>query len=299
MHYSTSKAELPSLLVSSVVDSFGVDSLIVLGGGSGIGLMITQALAVNGAKVYIVGRTEEKLDTVAREYNGNDIDGEIIPLQGDVSKKEDIIRLYDEVSKREKCLCILVNNAGIAGPTFEQEAQSPEEAKKNLFDPEDATFGAWEKIFRVNVAQIYFTTTAFLPLLARSTEEHENYSGTVINIASVSGLLKNPQHHPAYNASKAAAIHLSRMLANIVAQNRFKIRINSISPGVFPSEMTTGESGEDQKSHIPKEQYDKVPARRPGNEEDIARAVIHLAVNQYINGHNEVVDGGYSLIEGY
>jgi len=149
------------------------------------------------------------------------------------------------------------------------------------------------------VAQIYFTTTAFLPLLAHSTEEHKDYSGTVINITSVSGLLKDSQHHPAYNASKAAAIYLSRTLANLVAQNRFKIRINSISPGVFPSEMTTGGSGQDQKSHIPKEKYDKVPARRPGNEEDIARAVIHLVVNQYINGHNELVDGGYSLIEGF
>jgi len=261
--------------------------------------MITQALAVNGAKVYIVGRSEDKLNAVAEQYNGEDIDGEIIPLQGDISKKEDISRLYDDISKREKCLCILVNNAGTSGSTFEQEFHSPEEAKKNLFDTNEATFEEWEKIYRTNVAQIYFTTTAFLPLLAHSTQQHKNYSGTVINIASVSGLIKNPQHHPAYNASKAAAIHLSRMLANIVSQNDFKIRINSISPGVFPSEMTTGESGEDQKSHIPKERYAKVPARRPGNEEDIARAVIHLVVNQYVNGHNELVDGGYSLIEGY
>merc|ERR1711964_555511 len=94
---------------------------LVTGGGSGIGLMITQALAVNGAKVYIVGRTGEKLDTVAKEYNGDDIDGEIIPLQGDVSKKEDIARLYNEISTREKCLCILVNNAGVSGSTFQQE----------------------------------------------------------------------------------------------------------------------------------------------------------------------------------
>src|SRR3954447_14329479 len=80
--------------------------------------MITQALAVNGAKVYIVGRTGEKLDAVAKQYNGDDIDGEIIPLQGDVSKKEDIARLYDEISKREKCLCILIDNAGVSGYTF-------------------------------------------------------------------------------------------------------------------------------------------------------------------------------------
>jgi len=272
---------------------------LVTGAGSGIGLMITQALAVNGARVYIVGRSGEKLDAVAKQYNGKDIDGEIIPLQADVSKKEDIARLYDEISGREKCLCILVNNAGISGATFQQEAQTPEEAKSNLFTNSDATFEEWESLYRTNVAQIYFTTTAFLPLLAHSTEEHEDFSGTVINIASVSGLIKDSQHHPAYNASKAAAIHLSRMLANIVAKNRFKIRINTISPGVFPSEMTTGDSGKDQKSYIPKEKYDKVPAHRPGNEKDIARAIVHLVVNQYINGHNELVDGGYNLMDGY
>lgn len=286
-------------LISNALFNLKGRVALVTGGGSGIGLMITQALAVNGARVYIVGRTGEKLDTVAEQYNGKDIDGEIIPLQGDISKKEEVARLYDEIASREKCLCILVNNAGISGATFQQEAQSPEEAKKNLFDAGEATFEEWERLYRTNVAQIYFTTTAFLPLLAHSTAEHTDYSGTVINITSISGLVKNAQHHPAYNASKAAAIHLSRMLANIVAQNRFKIRINSISPGVFPSEMTAGDSGPDQKSHIPKEDYDKVPARRPGKAEDMARAVIHLVVNQYVNGQDVVVDGGYSLMDGY
>jgi NAD(P)-dependent dehydrogenase (short-subunit alcohol dehydrogenase family) len=272
---------------------------LITGGSSGIGLMITQALAVNGAKVYIVGRSQEKLDAVAKQYNGQDIDGEIIPLQADISKKDEIARLYNEISSREKCLCILVNNAGVSSSTYQQEAQSAEEAKKNLFDAKDATFEEWEQVYRTNVSQIYFMTTAFLPLLSQSTEMHEDFSGTVINIASVSGALKSAQHHPSYNTSKAAAIHLSRILANMVANIGLKIRINSISPGVFPSEMTTGGSGQDQKSHIPKEKYSHLPARRPGNEKDIARAIIHLVVNQYISGHNEIVDGGYSLIEGF
>jgi NAD(P)-dependent dehydrogenase (short-subunit alcohol dehydrogenase family) len=62
---------------------------LVTGGGSGIGLMITQTLAVNGAKVYIVGRTEEKLERVA-EVHGKGIAGQIIPIQGDVASKEGV-----------------------------------------------------------------------------------------------------------------------------------------------------------------------------------------------------------------
>ena len=84
---------------------------LVAGGGSGMGLIATQALAVNGAKVYIGGRIEEKLETVARRY-GEDIAGEIILITADIFKKEDIRRLVSDISSREKCLCIVINNSG-------------------------------------------------------------------------------------------------------------------------------------------------------------------------------------------
>jgi len=271
---------------------------LVTGAGSGIGLMITQALAANGAKVYITGRTEEKLKTVVDQY-GAGIEGEIIPLPGDVSKKDDITRLVKDLSSREKCLCILVNNAGIDSHTFQHEASSAEEFKKNLFAPNEATFEDWESVYRTNVSSVFFLTTAFMPLLQKSTETHQGWSSTVINVASISGMVKNPQHHFQYNASKAATLHLSRMLANTVAENGIKVRINSLSPGVFPSEMTAGESGEDQKSFIPKDKYaDKVPAARPGKDDDMAQAALFFACNQYLNGQNVAVDGGYTLAAG-
>ncbi|RYP07430.1 hypothetical protein DL764_002507 [Monosporascus ibericus] len=270
---------------------------LVTGGGSGIGLMATQALVANGAKVYITGRTKEKLDAVAQQYSEGT--GSIIPLQCDVSVKSQIANLVKEISSREECLCILINNAGISGNTFQTEAGSAAEMKENLFESEKATFEDWTDVYRVNVPQIYFMTTAFLPLLQKSSERHPGWSGTVINISSISGLVKTAQHHFSYNASKAAAVHLTRMLASEIASNKLKIRVNSVAPGVFPSEMTAGESGENQKSHLDKEKYEgKVPAARPGKDEDMAQSVLFCAANQYLNGQTIVVDGGYSIAAG-
>jgi len=75
--------------------------------------------------------------------------------------------------------------------------------------------------------------------------------------------------------------------------------VNSIAPGYFPSEMTTSESNEENKSEMPQDGWRKdkmVPADRPGRDEDMAQAVLSLAVNKYINGQTLVVDGGL-LIE--
>ena len=259
--------------------------------------MATQALAVNGAKVYIVGRTSEKLDTVVKTY-GQNIAGEIISITADITSKSEISKLVKEIESREKCLCILINNAGISGSTLQTEAKSAEEMKKHLFDDESSTFEDWCNTYRTNVPQLFFMTTAFLPLLQKASEDQYGYSATVINISSISGIVQSSQHHFGYNASKAAAIHLTKLLASEVANNGLKVRINSIAPGVFPSEMTAGGSGEDQKSHIEKEKYEKVPARRPGNDQDMAGAVLFAATNQYLNGQTVSVDGGYLLHAG-
>ncbi len=256
--------------------------------------MAVQALAVNGAKVYIVGRTEEKLTTVA-DVHGKDIAGQIIPLQGDISSKDDIKRLVSEIESREKCLCILINNAGIATSSQKPEGETAADFKKNLFEPENATFDDWATTYKTNVAQLYFMTLAFLPLLEKATEHQPGFSGTVINITSISGQVLKSQAHFSYNASKAAANQVTKLLASEIANHGMKVRVNAIAPGVFPSEMTAKDSKDNQKSEIPAEKYAHLPARRPGNDRDMANAVLFAATNQYLNGQVVPVDGGYLL----
>ncbi|KAI4120248.1 MAG: hypothetical protein LQ338_007155 [Usnochroma carphineum] len=267
---------------------------LVTGGGSGIGLMAVQALAVNGARVYIVGRTDDKLERVA-ETHSQGISGQIIPLVADITSKKDIQGLVDEISRREKYLSILINNAGIATSTQQGSNSSAEEFKKNLFDNETAEFEDWAQIYKTNTAQLYFMTTAFLPLLQKSTDHIPSFSAAVINISSISGIVLKSQNHFAYNASKAAANHVTKMLASEVGNSGVKVRINAIAPGVFPSEMTASDSDENQKSSLPKDKYAHLPAQRPGNDRDMANAILFAATNQYLNGQIVPVDGGYLL----
>lgn len=256
--------------------------------------MAVQALAVNGAKVYIVGRTEEKLQTVADTY-GKGIAGSIIPLVADITSKEHIQNLVKEIESREECLCILINNAGISSSNQAPKGETGEDFKQNLFEPDSANFEDWTTTYKTNVAQLYFMTTAFLPLLEKSTERIKGFSGCVINITSISGSVLKSQGHFSYNASKGAANQLTKILASEVANHGMKVRINAIAPGVFPSEMTAGDSKENQKSEIPAEKYGHLPARRPGNDRDMANAILFVATNQYLNGQIVPVDGGYLL----
>lgn len=109
----------------------------------------------------------------------------------------------------------------------------------------------------------------------------------------MSGMMRNSQGHFAYNASKGAAVHLSKLMSSEF--EKADIRVNSIAPGYFPSEMTVKESREDNKSEMPHEKVQEkghVPAQRPGKDEEMAQAVIFLAKNMYVNGQVIAVDGG-------
>jgi NAD(P)-dependent dehydrogenase (short-subunit alcohol dehydrogenase family) len=212
---------------------------IVTGGGSGIGLMITQALVSNGAKVYITGRREEALKKVVDQYNTGP--GQIIALPGDVNDKSDIERLAAEMAKKEpEGIQLLVNNAGIArddNTKFSQAGQpdmsDPIAISKHFMksDPQ-----SWADTFQTNSTGPFFVSMAFLPQLAKGGNKTPGYASSVINVSSISGQMRGTSGgQPAYAASKAASTHISRMLATTFKDT--KVRVNTIAPGVFPSEV--------------------------------------------------------------
>lgn len=278
---------------------------VVTGGGTGIGLMITQALTANGAKVYITGRRQETLDVVVKNYSkqGGDNAGEIIGLACDVTKKEELQRLGEEIKKREpKGIHILVNNAGVAledgttkvnpeGENSEVDLSDAESISKWLLKADNSV---WSQTFDTNVTAQFLVAATFIPHLQTGLKNTPKYSPTIINIASISGATKSSSKGQfAYACSKAASLHLTNLLGTTLKQA--KIRVNCIAPGIFPSEMTTSTSDEKNKSRIEKEI--DCPAGRPGKDEDMAAAVLYLAGigGVYLNGQVLYPDGGMIL----
>ncbi|BFZ63248.1 hypothetical protein YB2330_004368 [Saitoella coloradoensis] len=284
----TNAAPTADLVASSLFDCSGLVAVIT-GGGTGIGLMIAQGLAANGAKVYIIGRRKDVLETAAKEH-GSDTKGEIIALVGDITDKAQIEELARQIKEKEGQVNLLVNNAGISGPTGKAEGKDAEEFKKNLWGQE---FSEWNDVWNTNVASHYFTTIGFLPLLEAGTKSKTGFSSSIINISSISGLTKDHQSHFAYNSSKAASIHLTRLMAKEFAP--LKIRVNTIAPGVFPSEMTTDESDDRNVSSYDKEM--EIPAGRAGDVKEMVGTALYLAskAGLYTNGVIIPVDGGFLL----
>lgn len=268
---------------------------LVTGGGTGIGLMATQALSANGAKVYITGRREKVVEKAAEEHTPKahdaPIEGEIIPIGGtDVTSKDSLQSLIKEIESKEKYLSLVVAAAGVPGPKEPRpDTEDATEHKKQSWDAESVQ--EWNDTYSTDVTAVYFTCLAALPLLQAAPKDH--YSSIIV-ISSMSGMMRHSQSHLAYNAAKAATVHLSKMMSKEYA--KFGIRVNSIAPGYFPSEMTMKESDERNKTHMPdekvKDKGHEVPAGRSGRDEEMGMAVIFLSKNAYVNGQILAIDGG-------
>jgi NAD(P)-dependent dehydrogenase (short-subunit alcohol dehydrogenase family) len=149
----------------------------------------------------------------------------------------------------------------------------------------------WLDTFSTNVVGQYFMSMAFLPLLAKGTSQTPGYSSQVVNVSSISGAMKGSSNGQfAYASSKASFTHLSRMLATTFKD--VKVRVNTIAPGIFPSEMTTGESDEGNKSELSTKLSN--PAGRGGHDTDMAASILFLAskAGTFYNEQILYPDGG-------
>lgn len=272
------------------------------GGGTGIGLIIAQGLAASGAKVYITGRRLDVLQKVADTWNGQKAGAAIIPLKMDVTDKDSITAGRKFIEEKEGKIHVLVNNAGQVGPTSPflgnpsaPELKDAETLGQALFNNE--TFGQWSDLYMINTFSVFFVTTAFLGLLDKGSKESEGYSSVVINITSISGVIKLAQEHFAYNSAKAAAAHLTKMLATEFALKKVNVRVNAIAPGVYASEMTYDEIKPEAVDKVGKGVL-PVPAARAGTGQEMAGTVVYLAspAGGYMNGQEIVIDGGYVAV---
>lgn len=153
---------------------------------------------------------------------------------------------------------------------------------------------AWADTFSTNVTSQFFVAAAFLPLLSKSLESTPGFSPSIVNITSISGVMKGSSNGQfAYASSKAAFLHLTRMMATTFVEA--KVRVNSIAPGVFPSEMTAGDSNEHQKSKLDSEASN--PAGRYGHDTDMGACILFLAGpgGVFMNGQVVYPDGGEPL----
>jgi 2-deoxy-D-gluconate 3-dehydrogenase len=239
---------------------------LVTGGSSGIGKMIAEGFAANGAKVYIASRKLHVCEEVAAELSKT---GTCIPLQADVSTHAGVLALAERMKALEPKLDVLVNNSGAAwGAPFD-----------------DFPEAGWDKVYALNVKAPFFLIQQLHGALKAAASAER--PSKVINIASINGLTVPDMDTFSYSSSKAALIHLTRVLARTLAKDH--IRVNAIAPGPFPSKMMA-ETIEKNGDKI----LNRVPAGRFGQPEDAAGVAIFLAsrASDYVHGAVLPMDGG-------
>jgi NAD(P)-dependent dehydrogenase (short-subunit alcohol dehydrogenase family) len=241
-------------------------TVLITGGGSGIGRATALAFAGEGAAVAVAGRRREPLDQTVRLIK--DAGGQASAVTADVSSPADAERLVAVTAERHGGLHIAFNNAGIieAGP---------------LADMDDA---AWDRQVAVNL------TGVFLAMKHEITHMRANGGGVIINTASNLGAHMRLPFLGAYAATKAAVSTLTRAAAREYTTDG--IRINAISPGPIdtPMSLRPGETEADRDNRL----AGALPAGRAGTVTEAAAAVLWLASPEagFTIGHDLVIDGG-------
>lgn len=236
---------------------------LITGGNSGLGLATARYFVDAGATVLIAGRRQAELER-AREALGE----RAIALQCDITRRDDLDRLFASIEESVPQLDIVVANAGRAFP--EALGEYTEESL-------DAGFA-------LNLKGTAFTVQGALPLMPDG--------GSIVLVSSIEGERGSPTLG-AYAAAKAAQQSFARTWANELRDRR--IRLNAISPGVVftPAYTALGLTVTDMDPVIP-----SIPAGRLGDPEEIAAAIAFLAsdASSFVNGTNLVTDGGQTEV---
>ncbi len=235
---------------------------IVTGGSRGIGKTIALELARNGAKVVInYNSNADAANAVVKEIEA--LGAEAFASQADVSDSAQAKVLVEETINRFGKVDILVNNAGITRDrTFLKLTEE-----------------AWRKVIDVNLNSAFNTTSAVLPSMV------EQKYGRIINISSVIGQSGNIGQTN-YAASKAGLIGFTKSLALEMANKG--VTVNAVCPGYIETEMVAEIAPEILEKIVA-----KVPQRRLGQANEIARAVYYLVTDgDYITGQQLNVNGG-------
>ncbi len=251
---------------------------LVTGGATGIGRMAAEALMRAGARVLIASRKGEACVAAAAELNAIDAPGTVEGFAGDVGTEEGVDALVSEVKNRTDKLDILMNNAGITWG-----APLPE-----------FPYHAWDKVMAVNVAGVFDLTRKLLPMLIASSSAED--PARVVNVGSVMGEIPMGDGAYSYSASKAAVMHMSRILAKELAGRH--VTVNALAPGPFVSRMTAFATADEGTR---KKVGGDVPLGRVGRDEDIAGCMLFLCGRggAYVTGAIIPVSGGINVMSGH
>ncbi len=240
---------------------------IVTGGGRGLGLGISYALAEAGSDIVICSRKENNCKSVAQDITQLGV--KALGCKCDVTDRDDIVKLRDFVLNEFGRMDILVNNSGATwgAPT------------------EDYPLNGWNKVMKVNV------TGTFLCSQVIGSQMIKDGGGKIINISSITGAVgckSEVMDAIAYNTSKGAIDAFTKDLA--VKWAKYHINVNAIAPAFFETDLTRvtmDRSGEQILNHVPMGRF--------GELSDLKGSAVFLAskASDYITGVILYVDGGY------
>jgi len=227
-------------------------TMLITGASRGIGAATALLAAENGYAVAInYHRNREAAQNLADRINATG--GYARIFQADVSREEEIIRLFDEVEKQMAPLSSLVNNAG----TLELQSRL-----------EDITWDRLQRVFALNTFGLIICCREAIKRMAISKGGN---GGTIVNVSSIAARTGSPFEYTDYAASKGAVDTLTLGLSKELAEEG--IRVNAVRPGFIDTDIHAlgGEPGRLERIK------DSIPLRRGGNAQEVAEAIVWLA----------------------